>query len=723
MATNTFGFQDGSKYDISGSQLVGPNSASSMPVTSGLQDMVQANVSPVIPVDAIKPVTPLINGLPLPEEVPDNIAAIANGVNEYSKSLDQYIKDLTPSTTPLQQERNGIMDRIKSLLPQTEGKGQAILQAEAASGIPEQQKQLASLNAQIKTRYAEFQKEQASLGVNESMSRGSYIGRDAAIRRQGIAELSLLEARAQGLQGEISAQQNSIDRAVGLLFADQEQKLTNLERQMNFIKPMLDEEQATLAIAREQKIRAEREAIAEEKAKRKENLNLAFSTNTNSKFANRGGEIFRVSDGKSYATPEEFFADAGVRSFEDAYARGLVRDISQNTVDERNFVMQAATKYPDAGILPSDSVEVATTKLQNSASYQKDIYQDETYTLSSGQVRYDKDGNIIAVGPEDKASTTPSIVKIDGKDYILDGNGQFVPASNFITGNETMTQEAVTKASEVKKLIDDMLDDDLTNAVGPISNKLPALTGKKTDFEAKFARLQALLTVDNLSLLKGPMSDKDIQFLKETGTALKLNMSEKTFTEELKSLQNKFAEKLGNTGTTEKPVGPPPLGEMWVKEKSTGKWGALPVNEYDPNKYESLTKAGNASASTSGKSLASVVVNKFKDGTVGGQCGDYARKVANTLGLDYPRVGNSLKEKINTVKKYGTSVAGAKVGSVIVTKENPTYGHVAVIVGRNDKGYIVTESNFKQSNKISTGRVIPYNSKLIVGVINPTPKA
>ena len=129
-----------------------------------------------------------------------------------------------------------------------------------------------------------------------------------------------------------------------------------------------------------------------------------------------------------------------------------------------------------------------------------------------------------------------------------------------------------------------------------------------------------------------------------------------------------------------------------------------------------------APAGTS-KTLASIMTAKFPAGSTGGQCGNFARKVVNSFGFNYPRLGDSLSSKMSVVKKHGTSIKNAVLGSVIVTKENPTYGHVAVIIGKNNKGYIVAESNFKQSNKVSYGRVIPFSSNKIVGVINPTKTA
>ena len=92
-----------------------------------------------------------------------------------------------------------------------------------------------------------------------------------------------------------------------------------------------------------------------------------------------------------------------------------------------------------------------------------------------------------------------------------------------------------------------------------------------------------------------------------------------------------------------------------------------------------------------------------------------------SFGGTYPPLGNSLQSKLSAVNRYGSPINTARLGSIVVTKENPTYGHVAVVVGTTPQGVIVTESNFKQSNKVDTGRVIPWNK--LAGVINPTNKA
>lgn len=71
---------------------------------------------------------------------------------------------------------------------------------------------------------------------------------------------------------------------------------------------------------------------------------------------------------------------------------------------------------------------------------------------------------------------------------------------------------------------------------------------KRADFEAKFKQLKDSLAMSNLDKLKGSMSDKDIEFLRNVGTSLSLDMSETTFDSELKKVTNLLQEKLLRSG-------------------------------------------------------------------------------------------------------------------------------------------------------------------------------
>jgi hypothetical protein len=57
---------------------------------------------------------------------------------------------------------------------------------------------------------------------------------------------------------------------------------------------------------------------------------------------------------------------------------------------------------------------------------------------------------------------------------------------------------------------------------------------------AKLNTVKSLLTLPNLGLLKGAMSDNDLKFITSAGTSLNNNISEATFTKTLDSIINKY---------------------------------------------------------------------------------------------------------------------------------------------------------------------------------------
>lgn len=66
------------------------------------------------------------------------------------------------------------------------------------------------------------------------------------------------------------------------------------------------------------------------------------------------------------------------------------------------------------------------------------------------------------------------------------------------------------------------------------------LQGDRSAFEAKLSTLKSNLTLDNLKLLKGAMSDKDLAFLNSVGSSLDPNMSEAQFNAELDRIIGKL---------------------------------------------------------------------------------------------------------------------------------------------------------------------------------------
>lgn len=105
--------------------------------------------------------------------------------------------------------------------------------------------------------------------------------------------------------------------------------------------------------------------------------------------------------------------------------------------------------------------------------------------------------------------------------------------------------EIITLAKEI------MNDKALSASVGPYSSRLPSwktLTGETADFAAKAQRLQSLLTLGNLGVLKGAISDKDMEVLQSAASSLKPGMTEQAYKTELQRIIDTTSKGLSNAG-------------------------------------------------------------------------------------------------------------------------------------------------------------------------------
>jgi len=162
------------------------------------------------------------------------------------------------------------------------------------------------------------------------------------------------------------------------------------------------------------------------------------------------------------------------------------------------------------------------------------------FTLSEGQKRYDAQGNLIAGSDKfgDGFGEAPTIKTINGVDSQWNpttGTWDAVQSSGGVQdpAKAQTANDIITLAKEI------MNDKALGASIGPLSSRLPSwktLTGETTDFGAKAERLQSLLTIGNLGVLKGAISDKDMAVLQSAAAALKPGMTEKAYKAELKRI-------------------------------------------------------------------------------------------------------------------------------------------------------------------------------------------
>jgi len=315
--------------------------------------------------------TPLT--IPQPANTTTQADSTVAGAGQTSKTIQDYLAQLETPTTALDGQNQALMDRLSSLYGSNTGKAQETAKLEDTTGLNTLKKQLADINSQILTQSAQYDKAFAQAETQSGMLSSIVMGQQGAIRRSQAADIGLLQARAMGLQGQVGAAQDAIERAINLKYQGIEEEITAKEKQMALIAPLLTAQQAKQAKAQELLLADEKERIAEEKQKAKNNLSFAFEQGVSSKFANNGGEIFNTQTGDGFKTPEEFFKAAGVKSFEEAYARGMITDIDYERIAEKGMIKDWINKYPDANISYTDSLEVARKKVVGSYTYQKTI--------------------------------------------------------------------------------------------------------------------------------------------------------------------------------------------------------------------------------------------------------------------------------------------------------------------------------------------------------------
>ena len=114
--------------------------------------------------------------------------------------------------------------------------------------------------------------------------------------------------------------------------------------------------------------------------------------------------------------------------------------------------------------------------------------------------------------------------------------------ARFKAGTIPATAGQKTQAINVVNQINDMLVwDSLSDAVGTAKTPWFIPWTQRKDFEAKFASFRDNLALSNIDKLKWAMSDKDIEFLRNTASSLNLDMSEPEFIKQLNGIKQKYA--------------------------------------------------------------------------------------------------------------------------------------------------------------------------------------
>lgn len=340
-------------------------------------------------------------------------------------------------------------------------------------------------------------------------------------------------------QGDLSSALDFVDRAIQAEFLPKEQQLAREEANLKKLQAsgLLTSAQEKRAEARQAQIDAEKAKTAEEKS------NKTFIRDLMLKAQIAGADSLTLKAIESARTPEEAIRNAG------------------NIFQETPKLDTQVVKLDDGSTVLLDT---QTGKIIKNLGGAKDIVPGSSVVTTT-------QGQTIPISPDAQqwvdainngsVSLDEALTKIGSTKASLGLKNEIIAGINAQGGQ---TETKLTQMKQNVDLIDEILKGDSEYFGASIAPR--SIFGFKVNpyynsFKAKVDNLVASLTVDNLGLLKGPMSDKDIEFVKQLSSGLDIGMDEKTAKERLQKIKDRLQEKVdkatptANTGVLRSPDG------------------------------------------------------------------------------------------------------------------------------------------------------------------------
>lgn len=235
-----------------------------------------------------------------------------------------------------------------------------------------------------------------------------------------------------------------------------------------------------------------------------------------------------------------------VQPFVDYYSKILDGDLSAFSKAEQNTLQLRLSEYQRKQDDISKVGEILKTAVANGVQLSsQDVTKINSFDNPNDALGYLASKGISLQNPVDAQIKQAQLDKINAdialtgaqKQKVLDESSPQATSKEALQKNEALTlakelrlDTAVGKKSAVGSSVAKLI---------PFGQTL-GLQGNRTAFEAKVNTLKSNLTLDNLKLLKGAMSDKDLLFLNSIGSSLDVNMSETQFNSELDRIISKL---------------------------------------------------------------------------------------------------------------------------------------------------------------------------------------
>lgn len=108
-------------------------------------------------------------------------------------------------------------------------------------------------------------------------------------------------------------------------------------------------------------------------------------------------------------------------------------------------------------------------------------------------------------------------------------------------------ENGIYTATQNKKVIDDLLSNDsYMDSITGYSGRVPTVTTTGVEAEAYLDNIKNSMTIDNLGVMSGPLTDKDIQIIASASSRLRPGMSKSQMEKELKTIKNSYDRVISN---------------------------------------------------------------------------------------------------------------------------------------------------------------------------------
>ena len=113
--------------------------------------------------------------------------------------------------------------------------------------------------------------------------------------------------------------------------------------------------------------------------------------------------------------------------------------------------------------------------------------------------------------------------------------------------DKTRIDNGINTATQNKQVIDDLLNnDDYMSSITGYTGRIPAVTTTGVEAEAYLDNIKNSMTIDNLGVMSGPLTDKDIQIIASASSRLRSGMSETALKKELNTIKKAYDRVVSN---------------------------------------------------------------------------------------------------------------------------------------------------------------------------------